>query len=321
MIRPTFTWSPQPTRPHPDFGALNRNQRAVAGTLLDYFDANGVAAGRVRCARRRRPDAGLGRGGGRRRITAGIDSADKFLGALDGQLETGAGLPVQGRRCGRRMPTTPSPPPTTGSPRSACRPAMTPTRSSRSSPRRWNVWGTAYGGSEETGGDPGRRLARHHGTTPGAWSAASAIMSTTRWSASALGGGWSDFSLSDGLGDGSANTFNAGIYGRQGFGNAYVSGALAYGFNDVDTQPHRVRRRAQRRFRRATATPAAPRPAIVSNAAAAIAPYAAFQATAYHLPAYSETSSGQSLRPALRFRHHDRDPRRARRAAGACDGA
>ena len=51
----------------------------------------------------------------------------------------------------------------------------------------------------------------------------------------ALGGGWSDFSLSDGLGDGSANTFNAGIYGRQGFGKAYVTGAFAYGFHDVET--------------------------------------------------------------------------------------
>ncbi len=79
----------------PAFGALNRNQRAVAGTLLDYFDVNGVLPAEFAALNAEGltvVSGELAAAG----LTAGLDSADQFLKALDGQLETGAGLPVQG---------------------------------------------------------------------------------------------------------------------------------------------------------------------------------------------------------------------------------
>ena len=61
--------------------------------------------------------------------------------------------------------------------------------------------------------------------TPSGWSAVSAGAGDDTLVGLALGGGCSNFDLSDGLGDGHANTFNAGLFARQGFGDAYVAGA------------------------------------------------------------------------------------------------
>ena len=51
----------------------------------------------------------------------------------------------------------------------------------------------------------------------------------------ALGGGGTSYSLANGLGAGRTDMFNAGVYGRQNFGAAYLSGAFAYGWHDVTT--------------------------------------------------------------------------------------
>jgi autotransporter-associated beta strand protein len=268
---------------------LNLNQRAVAGTLLNYFDVHGSLPAEF---------ASLNANGltlvsgelAAGAITAGLDSADKFLGALDGQLETGRGAPSQSSGANAYADE--------GKTASDDRFASLGMSASHDADQvqpitahTWNVWGTAYGGSEETGGDP---VVGSHDTTADTWGLLGGVsyrVDNTLVGV-ALGGGWSDFSLSQGLGSGSANTFNAGIYGRQGFGNAYVSGAFAYGFNDVETsrtvfgdvlsadfnaQSYSGRGEAGYRF---------------DTPVVAIAPYAAFQATAYHLPAYSETGAG-----------------------------
>jgi outer membrane autotransporter protein len=51
----------------------------------------------------------------------------------------------------------------------------------------------------------------------------------------ALSIGATNFALSDGLGSGDSETFQAALYGRKDFDNAYVSLALAYGLNNVTT--------------------------------------------------------------------------------------
>ncbi len=289
----------------PAFGALNRNQRAVAGTLLDYFDVNGVLPAEFAALNAEGltvVSGELAAAG----LTAGLDSADQFLKALDGQLETGAGLPVQGGAAAAYADDA--------KPASDERFALLGHSAGHDADqvqsvfaRRWNVWGTAYGGSEETGGDP---AVGSHDTTADVWGLVGGLSYHVDDTlvGFGLGGGWSDFSLSDGLGSGSANTFNAGLYGRQGFGNAYVSGALAYGFNDVDTQRTVFGDVLNADFDANSYSGRAEAGYRFEAPVAAIAPYAAFQATAYHLPGYSETSSGSPF--AL---HYDSDTTTATR--------
>ncbi len=99
----------------------------------------------------------------------------------------------------------------------------------------WKAWGAAYGADGDVDGE-GTVLGSHDLDTD-VWGLASGM----GWSEGdvsfgvALGGGHSNFSLDDGLGSGDAGTFNAGAHGRAAFGQAYVLGALAYGYHDVST--------------------------------------------------------------------------------------
>ena len=49
------------------------------------------------------------------------------------------------------------------------------------------------------------------------------------------GGGGTNYSLANALGSGPADLFQAGVFGRQNIGAAYLSAALAYGWHDVTT--------------------------------------------------------------------------------------
>lgn len=51
----------------------------------------------------------------------------------------------------------------------------------------------------------------------------------------ALGGGQTGWSISNALGDGTSDIFQAGIYGSQRLGSAYVSGSLAYALDSLKT--------------------------------------------------------------------------------------
>jgi len=153
---------------------------------------------------------------------------------------------------------------------------------------RWTTWGAAYGGSQTIGGDA---LAGSHDTDTTTFGLVGGT--TYRFNDTvfgmALGGGSSDFSLPDELGSGHANTFNAGIYGRQGLGNLYLSGALAYGFNSVETSRTAVADMLAGDFDAHSFSGRAEAGYDIATPVATLTPYAAFQAIAYHLPDYSET--------------------------------
>ena len=50
-----------------------------------------------------------------------------------------------------------------------------------------------------------------------------------------MAGGGTNYSLSDALGTGRSDLFQAGMFGRQNIGAGYLSAALAYGWHDVTT--------------------------------------------------------------------------------------
>jgi outer membrane autotransporter protein len=91
------------------------------------------------------------------------------------------------------------------------------------------VWAATYGSTTSTDGDP-QGLGSHDLTahTSGFATGIDDRVAPDTTVGFALAGGGTSWSLSQGLGGGRSDVFQAGIYGSRQFGAAYLSGALAY---------------------------------------------------------------------------------------------
>ena len=172
---------------------------------------------------------------------------------------------------------------------------------------RWGVWASGYGGASTVSGSTtsgaSTTTSRVYGTVVGA----DYRVSPDTLIGFALGGAGFNVSLSDGLGGGRADLFQAGLYGRHSFGAAYVSASLAYGWQDVTTDrtvtvsgtdkltanykasTFAARAEAGYRF--------APWPIATFG----VTPYAALQVTSFHLPGYRESATSGSSTFALSY--------------------
>ena len=95
--------------------------------------------------------------------------------------------------------------------------------------QRWSVWGAGFGGANRTSGDP--LVVGSHDLS--AQTAAGAAGLDYRVAPGtivgfALAGGGTGWSLAQGLGTGSSDTFQAGVYAKTYSGPFYLAGALAY---------------------------------------------------------------------------------------------
>ena len=99
----------------------------------------------------------------------------------------------------------------------------------------WSVWGQGYGGYNKTDGNV--VVGSHYTTsrTYGFAAGADYRASPATTVGFALAGGELNWSLSQGLGSGKSDVFQAGVYGSHRFGAAYVSAALAYAWYDMST--------------------------------------------------------------------------------------
>ena len=156
---------------------------------------------------------------------------------------------------------------------------------------RWSVWGAAYGGSATTDGNA---VVGSHDTTARAYGivgGADYKITPNTLIGFALAGGGTNYSLSDALGSGRSDLFQAGVFGRQNIGAAYLSAALAYGWHDVTT--NRTVTAAgtdvlQGRFRAETFSARFEGGYRFATPLAGITPYAAAQVISFNLPAYAE---------------------------------
>jgi autotransporter-associated beta strand protein len=160
---------------------------------------------------------------------------------------------------------------------------------------RWNVWAAGYGGSQTTDGNA---VVGSNNTTSSVYG--SAVGADYRFSPNtiagfALAGGGTNFSV-NGSGSGHSDLFQAGAFVRHTVGPAYISAALAYGWQDIttnrtvtiggtellraqfDANAYSGRVEGGYRF----VTPFA--------GGVGITPYAAGQFTTFDLPAYAEQS-------------------------------
>jgi len=159
---------------------------------------------------------------------------------------------------------------------------------------RWTAWGSVYGGSNTANGDP---VAGSNNVTARTFGFAGGMdyhYSPDTIFGFALAGGGTNWGLSDGLGNGRSDAFQAGVYGITRAGPAYVAAALAFTNHwmttnraplgdqltaNFDAQSYGAR--VETGYRYATT----PVPGVIIG----MTPYAALQAQDFHTPSYSET--------------------------------
>ncbi len=157
--------------------------------------------------------------------------------------------------------------------------------------KRWSVWAAGYGGSQTTDGNAALGSNDTTSRVYGGVVGAGYRFSPFTLAGFALAGGGANFSIANGLGSGHSDRFQAGAFLRHTVGPAYLSAALAYGWQDITTDrtvtiagldrlraqfnANALSGRVEGGYRFAT-------PWI------GVTPYAAGQFTTFDLPAYTE---------------------------------
>jgi hypothetical protein len=170
----------------------------------------------------------------------------------------------------------------------------------------WTAWGSAFGGSSTTSGNVAagtNNVTAHDFGFAGGMDYHATPNSLYGF---ALAGGGTSWGLAQGLGSGRSDAFQAGVYGKNYFGPAYLAGALAFTNNWISTdrtalgdeitarfsgQSYGGRLETGYRYGVATSNPGDSAPYATS-----MTPYAALQTQWFHTPTYSETDqSGGGL--------------------------
>lgn len=101
---------------------------------------------------------------------------------------------------------------------------------------RWKSWASGFGGTQATNGNAtigSNNVNRRLGAVMGG---ADYRLSPDLVAGFALAGGGTSFRVSNGLGSGRSDFFQAGAFLSRSFDNAYVTGALAYSWQDITTE-------------------------------------------------------------------------------------
>jgi autotransporter-associated beta strand protein len=155
---------------------------------------------------------------------------------------------------------------------------------------RWSVWGASYGGGSSTNGNAAlgsnSSTARAFGIVAGA----DYRISPVTLAGFALAGGGTNFSV-NGFGTGRSDLFQAGAFVRHTVGSAYVTGGLAYGWQQVTTDRTVTVAGLDQLHAQFNANAFSGRIEGGNRYVTpwmGITPYAAGQFTTYSLPAYAE---------------------------------
>ena len=105
-------------------------------------------------------------------------------------------------------------------------------------PRRWGIWGAAYGAQSQISGSSFLGTADRTARVAGFAAGLDYRVLPNTIVGFALGGGGTKFGLSDGLGGARSDMFQAAVYASTRFDAAYVSATLAYAWHDVTTDQY-----------------------------------------------------------------------------------
>jgi uncharacterized protein with beta-barrel porin domain len=216
------------TTPAP--GGLNGNQQAVANALINFFNSTGG----IPAAFSSLNAGGLTQASGESATGSQqttFNAMNQFMGLLTDPFIDGRG---DGAGAGGGAGTA------TGyasTQKPAARDAyamFTKAPPAVSFEQRWSVWAAGYGGSQTTDGNAvlgsNTVTSRLAGTAVGA----DYRISPFTIAGFALAGGGTSFGV-NGLGSGRSDLFQAGAFVRHNVGPAYLTAALAYGWQDVTT--------------------------------------------------------------------------------------
>jgi uncharacterized protein with beta-barrel porin domain len=159
--------------------------------------------------------------------------------------------------------------------------------------QRWNVWTAGFGGTQTTTGNAALgsndATSRIYGTAVGA----DYRFSPDTLAGFALAGGGTSFSVANG-GSGKSDLFQAGAYLRHNVGAAYISAALAYGWQDITTDRSVTvagvdHLRAEFNANAFSGRVESGYRFVPPSMAMGITPYTAAQFATFDLPAYAES--------------------------------
>jgi autotransporter-associated beta strand protein len=158
--------------------------------------------------------------------------------------------------------------------------------------QRWSVWAAGYGGSQTTDGNTVLGSNNTRSSIGGVAVGADYRFSPNTLAGFAIAGGGTSFSVNR-LGSGRSDLFQAGAFVRHNVGAAYLTGALAYGWQDITTDRTVTIAgtdvlRAQFNANAFSGRVEGGYRFVSPWMAMGITPYAAGQVTTFDLPAYAE---------------------------------
>ena len=222
-------------------GGLNGNQQNVANALTNFFNANGsipAVFGTLTPAGLTQASGELATGSQQ----ATFDAMNLFMGVLTDPFIAGRGDGVAGG-----TGATPFAEESDGASAYADNGKARSKRERdayaaiyRKAPgmadpfaQRWSVWAAGYGGSQTTDGNAALGSNTVTSRIAGAAVGADYRFSPYTIVGFALAGGGTNFTIANALGTGRSDLFQAGAFVRHTVGPAYLSGALAYGWQDI----------------------------------------------------------------------------------------
>jgi uncharacterized protein with beta-barrel porin domain len=277
--------------PPPGTG-LSGNQQNVADAIVGYFDTNGgipMVFGGLTSAGLTQLSGETGTGAQQ----ATFYAMDQFLGLITDPFVTGRGVAAGGDRgtqaTGGLAYAEEGP-----AKHDAYAALSTEALPNQPVEQRWRAWAAGYGGSQLTDGNTTVGSNDTRTNLYGFAVGADYHLSPDTVAGFALAGGGTRFSV-DGQGSGRSDLFQAGAFFRHNAGAAYLTGALAYGWQDFTTD----------RFVTVSGTDHL-RGEFDANAwsgrleggyrlaagGIGFTPYAAAQFTAFDMPSYAEQAVG-----------------------------
>lgn len=156
--------------------------------------------------------------------------------------------------------------------------------------RRWSVWGSGFGGSNNAGGDP---VVGSHDITASTYGVAVGLdyrFSPDTVAGIAVAGGGTSWGLASGLGGGSSDAFQIGAYSATRSGPAYLAASLGFANHWVSTNRDSLNGdRISGRFTGQSFGARFEGGARYGNLSGGITPYVAVQGQSFQAPAYNET--------------------------------
>jgi uncharacterized protein with beta-barrel porin domain len=214
----------------PNFGSgLNVNQQNVANALTNFFNTTGgipMVFGALTPAGLTQASGELATGS--QQTT--FDAMNMFMGLMTDPFVAGRG---GGGTAGTSAPLGYASTQATDSARDAYAMFTKAPLATTYDPR-WSVWSAGYGGSQTTDGNAALGSNATTSSVYGTAVGADYRISPFTVAGFALAGGGTSFSVA-GSGSGHSDLFQAGAFIRHAVGPAYVSAALAYGWQDITT--------------------------------------------------------------------------------------